>query len=86
MELAELTEIINRHGTNLKQEIGLSLSDEECKYIVKSKLSELFSLHVVSDQKELLIDFYLKINNLNPKETKALAIAQVLADAYFKIN
>ena len=48
MELTELQEIINRHGINLKQEIGLALSEQECKDIIKSAVSEVFSLHVVS--------------------------------------
>ena len=48
MELTELQEIINRHGRNLKQEIGLALSEQEAKDIVKAAVSEVFSLHVVS--------------------------------------
>lgn len=47
MELPELQEIINRHGKNLKQEIGLALSEQEAKNIIKSAVSEVFSLHVV---------------------------------------
>ena len=31
MELTELQEIINRHGKNLKQEVGLALSEQEAK-------------------------------------------------------
>jgi hypothetical protein len=48
MELTELQEIINRHGRNLNQEIGLALSEQEAKDIIKSAVSEVFSLHVVS--------------------------------------
>ena len=48
MELTELQEIINRHGKNLKQEIGLALSEQESKDIIKYAVSEVFSLHVVS--------------------------------------
>jgi hypothetical protein len=48
MELTELQEIINRHGRNLKQEIGLALSEQEAKDIIKSAVSEVFSLQVVS--------------------------------------
>ena len=47
MELTELQEIINRHGRNLKQEIGLALSEQESKDIIKAAVSEVFSLHVV---------------------------------------
>ena len=47
MELTELQEIINRHGRNLKQEIGLALSEQEAKDIIKSAVSEVFSLHIV---------------------------------------
>ena len=48
MELTELQEIIDRHGRSLKQEIGLALSEKEAKDIIKSAVSEVFSLHVVS--------------------------------------
>ena len=48
MELTELQEIINRHGRNLKQEVGLALSEQEAKDIIKYAVSEVFSLHVVS--------------------------------------
>ena len=48
MELTELQEIVDRNGRNLKQEIGLALSEQECKDIIKSAVSEVFSLHVVS--------------------------------------
>jgi len=47
MELTELQEIINRNGRNLKQEIGLALSEQEAKDIIKAAVSEVFSLHVV---------------------------------------
>ena len=47
MELPELQEIINRHGKNLKQEVGLALSEQEAKDIIKYAVSEVFSLHVV---------------------------------------
>ena len=47
MELTELQEIINRHGKNLKQEVGLSLSEQEAKDIIKYAVSEVFSLQVV---------------------------------------
>jgi hypothetical protein len=49
MELTELQEIINRHGKNLKQEVGLALSEQEAKDIIKYAVSEVFSLHVVSN-------------------------------------
>ncbi len=47
MDSPELNEIIERHGKNLKQEIGLALSEQEAKDIIKSAVSEVFSLHVV---------------------------------------
>ena len=50
MELTELQEIIERHGTNLKQEIGLALSETYCKQLIKEAVSEVFSLHVVVDR------------------------------------
>lgn len=57
MELTELQEIINRHGKNLKQEVGLALSEQEAKDIIKYAISEVFSLHVVSQRSELLTAF-----------------------------
>lgn len=47
MELTELQEIIDRNGRGLKQQVGLALSEQEAKDIIKSALSEVFYLHVV---------------------------------------
>lgn len=47
MELTELQDIIDRHGKSLKQEVGLALSEQEAKDIIKYAVSEVFSLHVV---------------------------------------
>lgn len=47
MELTELQEIIDRHGRGLKNQVGLALSEQEAKDIIKYAVSEVFSLHVV---------------------------------------
>jgi|TARA_R110000751_G_scaffold306247_1_gene424221 hypothetical protein len=70
MELTELQEIINRHGRNLKQEIGLALSEQEAKDIIKSAVSEVYSLHVVGSSlpdlaecNQASLDYATKKNN-----------------------
>lgn len=66
----ELQEIIEKHGINLKQEIGLALSEQEAKDIIKSAVSEVFSLHVVVKSKrdktlELLEEIMTKLKDAN---------------------
>ena len=48
MELKDLEEIIERNGLELKQQVGLALSEQEAKDIIEAAVSEVFSLHVVS--------------------------------------
>ncbi len=55
MELKDLQEIIDRNGSSLKQQVGLALSEEEAKNIIKHAVSEVFSLHVVSSSFNLEI-------------------------------
>jgi len=55
MELKDLQEIIERNGLGLKQQVGLVLSEQEAKDIIKAAVSEVFSLHVVSSSFNLEI-------------------------------
>jgi len=48
MELKDLQEIIDRNGLGLKQQVGLALSEQGAKDIIKAAVSEVFSLHLVS--------------------------------------
>lgn len=63
MELTELQEIINRHGKNLKQEVGLALSEQEAKDIIKYVVSEVFSLHVVGKPKGELLNVSFNVGD-----------------------
>ena len=65
MELKDLQEIIDRNGRGLKQQVGLVLSEQEAKDIIKSAVSEVFSLHVVSERLNS-IDFAKYLEDLTP--------------------
>jgi len=80
-----ITEFIGSIDTKLYDRIRHSKGDAECRRLLKEHEQKQLSIHVVSNRRELLIDFadLVMINDcdLHTKEERSLAV-----DKYLKGN